>query len=67
MITIIIGGVILWTIGGFIWFLNNMGNKNGPEPWYAIILLIPVIVIGVPCVFIGFMLEKYDDWKYRKN
>ena len=67
MITFIIGGLALWIIGGFIWFLNNIGNKNGPEPWYTCIILLPLIIITAPLVPFIYLNEKYFDWKYRNN
>jgi len=38
--------IILYTVISIWYFLKHLGDKNKPEPWYAIVVLFPVLVIA---------------------
>lgn len=47
MFKIVLIVLLIWSIAGFLWFFKNLGNKNKPDPWYAGVLMAPVMLIIV--------------------
>lgn len=46
--------LILWTSAGIWYFIANLGNKDGSEPWWAWLLMPPVLILAS---LIGFILK----------
>lgn len=38
--------LVLWIFTGLVYFYNRLGVKREPDPWYAWIILLPLIVVS---------------------
>ena len=38
--------IVVWTILSIWYFISRLGDKNKPEPWYAVMLMPPVLLIA---------------------
>lgn len=59
----VIGFLILWVAGGLWYFLANMGYKNKPEPWWAKVLMAPLLPIAA---IMGYFSQRHRNNR-RKN
>lgn len=63
MIWLIVAVAVVWTVASVVYFCRNLGRKNGPDPWYAGVLLAPMFVIGAPFWF----MSMCSEWFGRKR
>lgn len=57
-------GLVIYAIIGLIWFITNLGRKNGPTRWYDYILG-PGMYIWFPFIWITRAINniRHKKWK----